>query len=375
MKVGIISMQRVVNYGSFLQAYSLKNTIEKLGHDVEFVDYMVEKPVVEGVQEESNETVKKDGFCKKAVRYAWEHRSKKSRKLRNFYRAKMYLTQRYNDEFLPLLGISSEYKYNTNEDVIVIGSDEVFNCLQSNKDVGYSKELFGADANAEKVISYAASFGTTTVEGLDQYKIKDEIAQHLKKFDAISVRDVNSIEVIKNLLNVEPYYHIDPVLLSDYEGLIPDKVDLINYMIVYAYGHRITEEEAQAINEFANKKNLKVVTIGETNRFEWDHLLLTPFEVLAYFKNAEYIVTDTFHGTIFSLKYSKQFATIIRESNKQKLSDLLNRFELTERTVTDIKNLENVLNVVTDYSKVQSKIVNCRKESIEYLSKYIGKKD
>lgn len=372
MKVGIISMQRVVNYGSFLQAYSLKNTIEKLGHEVEFVDYKVEKPVVKNEQEVPNAPVKKDGFFKKAFRYAWEHRSKKSRKLRNFYRAKMHLTQKYNQEFLPLLGITSEFKYNLSEDVIVIGSDEVFNCLQSNKDVGFSKELFGADANAKKVISYAASFGTTTVEGLEKYEIKNEVANYLRKFDAISVRDVNSIEVIKNLLDIEPYYHIDPVLLCDYEGLVPETVTLKDYMIVYAYGSRITEDEAKAINAFAKKKNLKVVTIGETNRFEWDHLLLTPFEVLAYFKNADYIVTDTFHGTIFSLKYSKQFATIIRESNKQKLSDLLNRFELNDRTVTNINDLEKVLNVKTDYSKVSEKIEVCRKESVEYLKAKIA---
>lgn len=376
MKVGIISMQRVVNYGSFLQAYSLKNIIEKLGNEVEFIDYKVEPPIVEEYinNEYSNckETAAKTSLLKKAARFLWENKNAKSRKLRRYYRAKMYLTKRYNEEFLPMLGVTKQYRYNLCEDAIVIGSDEVFNCLQANKNVGYSKELFGYDANSKILISYAASFGTTTYEGLEKYGIAGEVADMLSEFDYISVRDKNSLSIVEKLIGGTPDYHVDPVLINDYDGLIPQSVALKNYMIVYAYGSRISDEEAMYINRFAGENNLKVITLGETNRFEWDHLIVNPFEVLAYFKNASYVVTDTFHGTVFSIKYSKQFATIIRDSNRQKLSDLLERFNLTNRQVNDITCLESVLKSKTDFDSVQKQIIKEKKNSIEYLKKYLG---
>lgn len=371
MKVGIISMQRVINYGSYLQAYSLKNIIESFGNEVEFVDYIVEPPIVKGDETEFI-TPQKKSFLERVLVYLWEHRSQKSRKLREFHRAKMILTRKFWEEYFSELGVTPSQSYHNKEDVMVIGSDEVFNCLQANPAVGYSKELFGANANAKKVISYAASFGTTTLKGLDDYGIKREVKELLSKFDGISIRDKNSKEVIEELLGKEPEYHVDPVFLYDYNEKIPNEVPLRDYIIIYAYGKRITEKEAEKINEFARKRNKKIVTIGETQRFEWEHLILSPFEVLVYFQHADYIITDTFHGTVFSIKYNKKFATIIREGNKQKLTDLLCRFGLMNRSVADINKLEEIITDTIDYSPIQQKIEEERENSMEYLKKYVG---
>ena len=371
MKVGIISMQRVINYGSFLQAYSLKHTIEELGHQAEFVDYTVE-PCIVPRKEGEFEPQKKKNIVEKACNYLWEHRSAKSRKIRKHNRALLELSRRFQKEFFPILGVTPDYQYRTREDVIVIGSDEVFNCLQTNPMVGYSKELFGKNANANKVISYAASFGTTTSEGLEQYGIKEEVADMLKNLDAISIRDKNSKSLIEELVGKEPAYHVDPVFLCDYTGHIPKEVPLKDYMIVYAYDNRITDEEAQVINAFAQKHKKKVITMGAKQRLEWEHINLSPFEVLAYFQHADYIVTDTFHGSVFSIKYSKQFATFVRSGNKQKLTDLLMRFGVENRMVDHVSKLEEKLNVVTDYEQVQKKIKEERELSIAYLKEQIG---
>lgn len=370
MKVGIISMQRIINYGSYLQAYSLKSTLEELGHQVSFVDYTIEPAIVE---KEENEYVppKKKNIFQKTINYLWEHRSAKSRKLRTYYRSEMYLKQRFMEEYFNELGVTPEFHYRTKQDVIVIGSDEVFNCLQSNPEVGYSKELFGKYANADKVITYAASFGTTTTKGLEKYGIKEEVAGMLKQLDAISIRDLNSKQIINELAHIEPEYHVDPVFIYDYEGKVPAEVPLKNYIIVYAYGERITEEEASVINDFAKKHGKKIVTIGGTQRPEWEHLLLSPFEVLAYFQHADYIITDTFHGSVFSIKYSKKFATIIREGNKQKLTDLLKRFGLEQRVVKDISRLEEVVTAQVDFAPVQQKIKEEKEKSITYLKSSI----
>ena len=134
MKVGIVSMQRIVNYGSFLQAYSLKNTIEKMGHEVEFVDYEIEPPVVPNPNKDY-EPPKRKNVVQKAINYVWENRSPKSRKIRKYNRYLMNLGKDFRELYFPLLGIKEERNPRAKEDVIVIGSDEVFNCLQTNPDV------------------------------------------------------------------------------------------------------------------------------------------------------------------------------------------------------------------------------------------------
>lgn len=371
MRVGIISMQRIVNYGSFLQAYSLKNTIEKMGHEVEFVDYEIEPPVVPNPNKDY-EPPKRKNVVQKAINYVWENRSPKSRKIRKYNRYLMNLGKDFRELYFPLLGIKEERNPRAKEDVIVIGSDEVFNCLQINPDVGYSRQLFGKDANAQRVMSYAASFGTTTVEGLEKYGIKEEVAELLKKMSNISVRDKNSVSVIKDLVGIDPEYHVDPVFLCDYEGKIPSSVPMKDYFIVYGYKDRITEEEAEEINAFARKKGKKIITIGQKQRLEWEHIQPSPFEVLAYFQHADYILTDTFHGSVFSIKYGKKFATIIRDANSQKLSDLLKRFGLEDRILGSIQDMEQIITTDFDYDRVKQQIEEERKRSEEYLKNSIG---
>lgn len=356
-KVGILSMQRIKNYGSFLQAFGLKTTIESLGHTVEFVDYNVEPCIV------GRQNIKKKSMCRRVLGKV--KRTVLGKNRGNEVDQKSLATSYH--EYLKMLNIIPEYKYRSNLDTLVIGSDEVFNCLQSNPDVGYSKELFGYRNNAKRLISYAASYGTTTVEGLKKYGIANEVGYMLSKFDAISVRDNNSGNVVKELANREPIYNLDPVLISNFDKYIPNSVDLKNYIIVYAYANRITEEEQNIIIKFARKNNKKLVTVGVPQPFCDIYLKADPFQLLAYVKNADYIITDTFHGTVFSIKYNIPFGTIIRHGNKQKLSDLLQRFELMERCISDINDLEKIITKPINFDYANQFI----KDQTEYSLKYL----
>ena len=130
-KVGIMSMQRIANYGSFLQAYALRQLIEELGYKVEFVDYHVEAPVILDGKESKNKYVRK---MKKALE-TFKYSAPVTHKI-SFIRYK----QNFAKKYMPLLGISNEMNYNPALDCLVIGSDEVFNCIQKNSNVGYSLE-------------------------------------------------------------------------------------------------------------------------------------------------------------------------------------------------------------------------------------------
>ena len=144
-----------------------------------------------------------------------------------------------------------------------------------------------------------------------------------------------------------------------------------NYVIVYAYSGRINDEEAKVIQDFAHKINKKTLSIGVRQAFTDEYICVDPFTMLAYFKNADYVVTDTFHGTVFSIKYQIPFATIIRETNKEKLSDLLDKFNLSYRKVDNLNSLEDIMTRRLDRDIINEKLSTYKKQSIDYLDSSI----
>ena len=264
MKVSIMSMQRIANYGSFLQAYALKKTIETLGHQVDFADYRVQPCLIQPQKvEQGKDTYIKDKAFRlmnaiKCFAYKIPFDQHKQ-----FY-------QNYSGKYLQIIGVSDERRERPDTDVLVIGSDEVFNCVQSNPDVGCSMELFGKDSRAKKIISYAASFGNTGIKELKRFDVQDEIAELLKKFTAISVRDKNSEVIVKELVGKMPQKHLDPVLIYDYTKEVTSctcYMPFERYMVVYAYSSRITKQEGKEIKHFAKKNGLKLIAIGGEHSF------------------------------------------------------------------------------------------------------------
>lgn len=361
-KVGILSMQRIFNYGSFLQAYGLKSIIEEFNCKVEFVDYHVGECLIP-----SDDGT---GFKRKVskVLEVFKYNAPLKEKIRFIKYKKEYAKKNF-----PYLGITEEMNYNPLVDLLVIGSDEVFNCVQNNTNVGFSPELFGANNNAKKVISYAACFGNTTIEKLTKYNVEKQVSELLCQMDAISVRDNNSGNLVKILTGNTPEYNLDPVLAYDFVGKckdIPNKISESNYMILYGYSGRFTKSECDLIKRYARKKGLKVFCIGGVQDCCDKFIDCNPFEVIAYFQHADCVVTDTFHGTILSVITHRNFATVIRKQgygNLEKLSDLLNRLKLSNRAIQNMGLLEDLMNNPVDYNETDEIISKERKHTYEYL--------
>ena len=358
-KIGIMSMQRVINYGSFLQAYGLKKTISILGYNVEFIDYKFEREVIEK-EKKSNMLIKK---------------IKNNLNPFTFFRKKIQMI-RFSDvinKSLEKIGVRKEKNYSKNIETLLIGSDEVFNCLQPYP-VGFSRNLFGFEYEGKKVISYAASFGYTTIDGLEKYKIKNEVSELLKKFSSISVRDVNSYKIINQLTNTSPSINMDPVLITDFSKEIaknPMKKSINDYIIIYAYTGRLEKEEEKFIIKFAKQINKKIVSVGFYQRIAKYNISPNPFEMLNYIKNADYVITDTFHGTIFSAKMNTKFCTIIRDSNKNKLEHLLDAIGLSNRKANDLEDIKELYNQEIDFSITNNIIEKEKEKSINYLKSKI----
>lgn len=357
MKIGIMSMQRVANYGSFLQAFGLKKLLEDKGHEVFFIDFHEGKPVVP--------YKKKDRFLYKLKKNSmiWELVNRNNKN--SFY----YL---YIKEYLPLLGIDFHYKYNVEVDLLIVGSDEVFNCIQSGVNIGFSKELLGNYRYAKKVVTYAASCGYTTIDKIKALGIKEKVRDCMMNFSSISVRDQNTKEFVKELLGKDVYENLDPVLVSNYENCIVEKKDIENYIILYSYESRkYSLKEQKLITDFAKKNGKQLITIGKKQDWIKKHINATPFEFLGYIKNADFVLTDTFHGTVFSLKYNVNFATIIRESNKQKLEDLLKKFELQERKIENLEDLDQYFINSIDFAKTNEILLKEMEKTNLYLENII----
>ncbi len=366
MKVGILSMQRIQNYGSFLQAYGLKHILEDLGCEVQFVDYHPGETLIPA--DGGTGLARKVSKVKDAM--------KGSAPLKEKIRFINY-KKNYASNYYPYLGITDERNYSPDVDVLIIGSDEVFNCVQNNANVGFSPELFGQGRKSRKLISYAASFGNTTLEKLGQYGVKEKVARWLKEFETISVRDQNSGEIVRNLTGKEPVYNLDPVLMYDFVGRckdIPESVPEKNYMMLYGYSGRFSKEECKKIKEYANKRGLKIFCIGGVQECCDKFIDVDPFTVIAYFQHADCVVTDTFHGTIMSVITHRQFVAVVRDSgygNSQKLTDLLERLHLEKRILVSMDRLSESIEMQINYSVTDEIIASERKNTQYYLEQWI----
>jgi hypothetical protein len=172
VSVGIMSMQRIHNYGSTLQAYGMRRLIEETVPDasVSFLDF---RPGDAISSDPGDPETRMGQLLTKVRQYNSLH-------VRLIDRLRFLDHKRaYGKRYLPLIGIPRSANLNFAVDCQVIGSDEVFNCIQTNPNVGYSRDLFGHDSPARRVISYAASFGNTTLPKIRAAKIVDEVAEDL----------------------------------------------------------------------------------------------------------------------------------------------------------------------------------------------------
>lgn len=360
--VGILSMQRVANYGSFMQAWALSRMLTELGADVSFIDITPGRQL--------------PGHNAKGFRLYWNRlwelagalltgRLGMKMRGRRFYRA---MRAKYVDEYYGLLGLDdpAPERY----DLAVIGSDQVFNCFERNP-WGFTTQLYGDIPQAGRIVSYAGSFGNATLETLREVGVADEIAENLRKLEAISVRDDNSYELVKALTGREAVRHLDPVLVYDFsrelEGRFPSRKD---YIVVYSYAERISDEaEIEAIRAFARRHDKRLISIFST--YDWcDEAVIpdTPFDVLAWFRDADHIITDTFHGTIFSIITHSSFCTLVRDSNSEKLGSLLRWLAVDGRRAASPNRIAGILETPPDYAETDLIIAAEKLRTREYLA-------
>lgn len=356
IKIAILSMQRVINYGSVLQAYSLKEMLEELsGEKVSFIDIDSKDSVPVSGNVSTRGDYNRNGFgLQKAPWLIF--RKIKHKALRNQYEKNIRSFQKNE---LGLNPKSNEEQY----DLVVIGSDEVFIAVNH-----IVLQLYGKVENAKNVVTYAAASGVAQYSNIGKNEL-GEVESALANIKHMSVRDAHTNDYVGHMYHKEIIEHVDPVLAGTLRFRSPKDVPMQKYLIVYAYAARIADEnEIRAIKEFAKKHELKVVCVGGQQL--WCDAFITdgPIRMLDYFYHADYVVTDTFHGTVFSIINHCKFAVLQRKSNEFKIKGVLQSVGLEERLVKSMDALDETLVSEINYYTVDKILDEERERTLEYLS-------
>jgi hypothetical protein len=302
MKIGILTFHRCINYGSYWQARCLADGLRRRGHEVELLDH------------HSAEATRAEWRC--ALQPLLPMRS--SRSDLRLYAAKARKFERAFDA-LPL---SEPFPLQQPEridgyDLVIVGSDEVWNL--SHPWYGGQPIFYGAGVRAERVASYAASFGNYDADaGLD-----GRWTTLLQRLAAISVRDENSRKVIRDALGQDPVRVLDPCLQFPPAPAPRIELALDESPYVALYGHSFPGWFRTAVRRWAKRRGYRLLSIGYRNSWaDGQRITAGPAEFAALIARSAAVVTNFFHGCVFALLNAKPFACAVSPYRSNKLLDL-----------------------------------------------------
>lgn len=304
MKIGIITQQLLNNYGCFLQNWALQQALIRLGHSPLSLDYTNKVPFNEWIRVNA----------KAFIRLPFPDRRRPFSP--SFWTRRPEIFERFAREHISLSRSFSSYTpeliRHYSLDALLAGSDQIWRPMYNQGTLEDMFFSFAQDLSIPKCI-YGASFGCNEWEySPEQEQSCRSLATQL---NAISVREDSGIDLCRDHLGVDAQVVVDPTLLlhsSDYESLCKDiRKEKEPYLLSYVLD--ATKGTNCSIQAEASKRNLKIRSIQNPTNFsiysssrEWKTLLSIP-EWLARFRDASYVVTDSYHGTIFSIIFGKEF--------------------------------------------------------------------
>lgn len=363
------------NYGSILQAYALQQELNSMsGVEYEIINQYGKKIVSADNFIDKLHTI---GLKKTMNRVFWKFGFKKLRK-------RSYKIQNFVDKYLRV----STRQYNQDNiaeanavyDGFICGSDQIWNPNLTRTDSMYW--LTFADKSKLKM-SYAPSIG---VKELNAEQAK-QISENLKNFNAVSCREESGTELINSVLKKDKCVTVlDPTLMVDrsvWDELCTERTYKFKYIFVYML--RGDKAQRKQIEAFAKKKQLTIITMPflETEHIEWYDMKFgdikvwdaSPDEFINLIRNAEYVFTDSFHSTVFSCLYHKNFFIFQKLGNAQmtRLENLQNMLGIESRVINDTNTIEDIeTNKMIDWKAVDSILHKKRVHSQSFLKRAVG---
>lgn len=250
-------------------------------------------------------------------------------------------------------------------DLVLLGSDEIWNVTR--KACRYPV-YWGAGISA-----YKAAYGPSVNQAQEtDFEGKPEYAGWLEDMNQISVRDAHSQRVIGSLTDREIPIVLDPTLLERPEER--KRAGSKPYVAVYLFYGALTQAERDAIIRFARGRGLELVSAGQY--ISWCDRCVHAQEgnPFAIFQNAEYVISNTFHGTAYAVNYRTRFAALVAE--KPKAADMLAQLELQDRIVRTPEDIERILETDVDYERADRALEQAKEASMRFIHRVMeGCKD
>lgn len=369
--IGILTYHRYYNYGTALQAYALQNYIARnFDCKAELIDYLTKNEFV-GKKLLLTRLKRLGVYIKDFSKYYTLHKSRggadqKVAAFDCFFQNDMVMSSEFTDSIDGLKSLCEQY------DAVMIGSDQTWNPYVAGK-----KEflLDYLESGSVTKLAYAPSLGMGKVP--DAFT---ETYKHaLSDFKALSCRERGGTRVLTELLGRDVEFVLDPTLLltpSDWEKFAQPVEVRKPYLLTYFLGDN--KAHRKVAERIAAEKNLQIVALPasylEMKNKSIDLQYVGPGGFISLVKNASFVCTDSFHGTMFSINFGREFMSFPKRndadfnSDNNRLYDALDVFGLQDRLGVGGKlSLELI-----DYEVVNEKLSALRKSSAEYLEKAIA---
>lgn len=354
MKAGILNVQWLNNYGAVLLAYAMQKKLDKMGVDNEVIDF---RPCELDENGEIPSIHKEEKSSSKGKIKAFNDFRK------NFLRSSA-----------PVVGEEGCYKLNY--DTYIVGSDTVWTplCADNEAEVCAYYLDFAKNQNARK-LSWSASIGSDDPKVLSS--ISDMVKTKLNNFDYISVRERETTKFVQSLTDKKVVNTMDPVLMldkEDYDDILPGKVHDKPYIYLFTFDD--VNSAYDTANELAERTGIPV-SANVKHPSRQDHLVYNseddgPAEFVECVFKSKYVITDSYHGIIYSILARKPFVCYSRVGSGVRARNLLEDLGLGDRFLMDGQKSTDLILTPIDYDTVFEKVNAWREKSEAYLREALG---
>lgn len=347
-KAGIITFHDSRNYGAVLQAYALQQKTLELFRNVEIINY--QNPKIAGELKLWNYT---GGGLKGIVKASLGTVFRFRKKMAFDKYLKQYLNLSLAVDSSTIASCASEY------DVMITGSDQVWNTGLTDNDMRYYLDFC---QEKQVRVSYAASFGDK------KFQLSEEVSKALAGFDCITLRENIMKDEVRKCTGKQPEICCDPTLLlssAQWHEQCSRKLSKEKYLFLF-----MIEESAELrayAQKLADRKGLKLISNKKDMSFFYHP---TPNDLLSWILHAEYVVTNSFHGTVFCLQFHKQFVAYPYNASgktKTRIVSLLKMFGMDDRT-TDQAGLD--IDRKEDWNRIEEMRKQISDVSWNYMTEF-----
>ena len=377
MKIAIMTQPLQTNYGGNLQNFALQKVLKDMGHEPVTID---RHDVIKF------RTKLKLGYFKRLVFNYFK--STKKPKVRDYFG-----TYKEEHDRVHVLKFIENYINKTprlysdkavqqvfssnNFDAVIVGSDQCWRPMYSPNINTYFLDFLESNQSIKK-IAYAASFGTDQWEFNEQ---QTQMAQRfIKQFDMISVREKQAVKLVKEKLNEEASFVLDPTLLLDkedylkvidaYRPALQTRKGVYIYLLdTHGWKGEIINQVTKYLNMSAYNNQPKAIILGQSDN-QNDYILPSIEGWIKGFADADFVVTDSFHGTIFSILFNKPFVSLLNsERGASRFHSILSEFGLEDRLVADFDKsiINKLIEEEISWQEINSKIKKLQSFSLNLL--------